>query len=165
MSWLGRCSVLPVPNRKRCKTHDDRIRSASAGATKNPHPAFQKKAEVDANFVKLMKMLLMSGTYHGIATHDPAMIDATKQFARDQNIDPHSFEFQMLYGVRRDLQQQLVQDGWRMRVYIPFGTEWYHTSSPGRTACQRLFISPSSEVKHLDLQPLLSTSEGVQCGR
>ena len=70
-------------------------------------------------------MLLKSGVYHGIATHDPMMIDATKDFARAEKIDPQSFEFQMLYGVRRDLQEQLVKDGWRMRVYIPFGTEWY----------------------------------------
>jgi proline dehydrogenase len=72
-----------------------------------------------------MKILLKSGTYHGIATHDPKMIDATIAFAKAENIAPDKFEFQMLYGIRRDLQQQLVRDGWRMRVYIPFGTEWY----------------------------------------
>jgi proline dehydrogenase len=72
-----------------------------------------------------MKILLKSGTYHGIATHDPKMIDATIAFARAENIPPSAFEFQMLYGVRRDLQEQLVRDGWGMRVYIPFGTEWY----------------------------------------
>jgi proline dehydrogenase len=80
---------------------------------------------VNANFVKLMKILLESGTYHGIATHDPKMIDATIAFATSENIDRDQFEFQMLYGVRRDLQQQLVKNGWRVRVYIPFGTEWY----------------------------------------
>jgi proline dehydrogenase len=69
--------------------------------------------------------MLGSGTYHGIATHDPKMIDATIEFARKNGISPKSFEFQMLYGVRRDLQEQLVRDGWGMRVYIPFGTEWY----------------------------------------
>ena len=96
------------------------------GAYKEPADiAFQKKADVDANFVKLMKILLQSGTYHGIATHDPKMIDATIAFAKAENIAPDKFEFQMLYGIRRDLQQQLVRDGWRMRVYIPFGTEWY----------------------------------------
>jgi len=96
------------------------------GAYKEPAEiAFQEKADVDANFVKLMRILLKSGTYHGIATHDPKMIDATKDFARSENIAPDQFEFQMLYGVRRDLQEQLVRDGWRMRVYIPFGTEWY----------------------------------------
>jgi proline dehydrogenase len=96
------------------------------GAYKEPAEiAFQAKADVDANFVKLMRMLLESGTYHGIATHDPKMIDATIAFARSEKIAPDAFEFQMLYGVRRDLQQKLVRDGWRMRVYIPFGTEWY----------------------------------------
>ena len=96
------------------------------GAYKEPAEiAFQAKEEVDANFVKLMKILLKSGVYHGIATHDPKMIDATIAFARAENIPPAAFEFQMLYGVRRDLQEQLVKDGWGMRVYIPFGTEWY----------------------------------------
>jgi proline dehydrogenase len=96
------------------------------GAYKEPAEiAYQDKAEVDANFVSLMKIMLKSGVYHGIATHDPNMIDATIAFARAENIPPKSFEFQMLYGVRRDLQEQLVRDGWGMRVYIPFGTEWY----------------------------------------
>lgn len=96
------------------------------GAYKEPEEiAFQAKADVDANFVKLMKILLESGTYHGIATHDPKMIEATIAFARERNIPSDAFEFQMLHGVRRDLQEQLVRDGWRMRVYIPFGTEWY----------------------------------------
>jgi proline dehydrogenase len=96
------------------------------GAYKEPAEiAYQDKAEVDANFVRLMKILLKSGVYHGIATHDPKMIDATIAFARAENIPPSAFEFQMLYGVRRDLQEQLVKDGWGMRVYIPFGSEWY----------------------------------------
>jgi len=96
------------------------------GAYKEPADiAFQDKSEVDANFVELTKIMLKSGVYHGIATHDPKMIDATIAFAKSEKIAPDSFEFQMLYGVRRDLQEQLVRDGWRMRVYIPFGTEWY----------------------------------------
>ena len=102
-----------------------RIRLCKGAYKEPPEIAFQAKADVDANFVKLMKMLLKSGTYHGIATHDPKMINATIAFAKSENISPDCFEFQMLYGVRRDLQQQLVRDGWRMRVYIPFGTEWY----------------------------------------
>ncbi|HEX8412002.1 MAG TPA: proline dehydrogenase family protein [Thermoanaerobaculia bacterium] len=102
-----------------------RIRLCKGAYKESPAIAFQDKAEVDANFVKLMQILLKSGTYHGIATHDPKMIDATIAFARAENIRPDQFEFQMLYGVRRDLQEQLVKDGWRMRVYIPFGTEWY----------------------------------------
>ncbi|MGZ5434353.1 MAG: proline dehydrogenase family protein, partial [Thermoanaerobaculia bacterium] len=96
------------------------------GAYKEPADvAFQEKSEVDASFVALMKIMLKSGVYHGIATHDPNMIDATIAFAKAENIPPSAFEFQMLYGVRRDLQEQLVKDGWWMRVYIPFGTEWY----------------------------------------
>jgi proline dehydrogenase len=96
------------------------------GAYKEPaNIAYQAKSDVDANFVKLMKILLESGTYHGIASHDPRMIDATIAHAKAKNIRADAFEFQMLYGVRRDLQEQLVRDGWRMRVYIPFGTEWY----------------------------------------
>ena len=102
-----------------------RIRLCKGAYKEKPEIAFQAKEEVDANFVKLMKILLQSGTYHGIATHDPKMIDATIAFARAENIPPSAFEFQMLYGVRRDLQEQLVRDGWGMRVYIPFGTEWY----------------------------------------
>ena len=96
------------------------------GAYKEPEEvAFQKKSEVDANYVKLMKVLLKSGVYHGIATHDESIIRQTVAFARAENLSPRAFEFQMLHGIRRDLQQQLVKDGWGMRVYIPFGTEWY----------------------------------------
>jgi proline dehydrogenase len=96
------------------------------GAYQEPREiAFQKKSEVDANYVVLMKMLLKSGIYHGLATHDPSIIDQAKSFAIRENVPRESFEFQMLYGIRRDLQQSLVREGWRMRVYIPFGTEWY----------------------------------------
>jgi proline dehydrogenase len=102
-----------------------RIRLCKGAYKEPPEIAFQKKEDVDGNFVKLMKMLLKSGTYHGIATHDPKMIDATIAFAATEKIAADQFEFQMLYGVRRDLQQKLVREGWRMRVYIPFGTEWY----------------------------------------
>ncbi|HEV7765785.1 MAG TPA: proline dehydrogenase family protein [Thermoanaerobaculia bacterium] len=102
-----------------------RIRLCKGAYKESAEIAFQDKAEVDANFVKLMKILLRSGVYHGIATHDPKMIEATIAFARAENIPASAFEFQMLYGVRRDLQEQLVRDGWGMRVYIPFGTEWY----------------------------------------
>jgi proline dehydrogenase len=105
--------------------HRIRIRLCKGAYKEPPEIAFQKKSEVDANYVKLMKMLLKSGVYHGIATHDPTMIAATIDFARAEKISPSAFEFQMLYGIRRDLQQQLVKDGWRMRVYVPFGTEWY----------------------------------------
>jgi proline dehydrogenase len=96
------------------------------GAYKEPAEiAFPAKADVDANYVKLMKLILPSGIYHGIATHDPAMIQATKDFVREKNIGRDQFEFQMLYGIRTDLQQQLVREGYRLRIYIPFGTDWF----------------------------------------
>jgi proline dehydrogenase len=96
------------------------------GAYKEPDDiAFQKKSEVDSNYVKLMKVLMKSGVYHGLATHDEAIIKAAKAFATRENIQRNAFEFQMLHGIRRDLQHSLVKEGWGMRVYIPFGTEWY----------------------------------------
>jgi proline dehydrogenase len=96
------------------------------GAYKEPEDiAFQKKSEVDASYVKLMKVLMKSGVYHGLATHDEAIINEAKAFAIKEKLPRNSFEFQMLHGIRRDLQQSLVKDGWGMRVYIPFGTEWY----------------------------------------
>jgi proline dehydrogenase len=102
-----------------------RIRLCKGAYQEPPEIAFPEKSDVDANYVKLMKLLLKSGIYHGIATHDEKMIQATVQFAQAEKILPSAFEFQMLYGVRRDLQRELVKQGWRMRVYIPFGTEWY----------------------------------------
>jgi proline dehydrogenase len=102
-----------------------RVRLCKGAYKEPPEIAFQEKSEVDANYVKLMKMLLKSGVYHGIATHDENMIRATREFARQENIPSNAYEFQMLYGIRRDLQQQLVKEGYGMRVYIPFGTEWY----------------------------------------
>jgi len=96
------------------------------GAYKEPaEVAFPSKADVDANYVKLSGMLLESPIYHGLATHDEAMIIAAKAFATRHKIDPSHFEFQMLYGVRRDLQRKLIQEGYNVRVYIPFGREWY----------------------------------------
>ena len=96
------------------------------GAYKEPASiAFEKKEDVDANYVKLMKILMKSGIYHGMATHDENIIREAQAFAKRERLARDSFEFQMLYGIRRDLQQSLVRDGWRMRVYIPFGTEWY----------------------------------------
>jgi proline dehydrogenase len=96
------------------------------GAYKEPSRiAFLRKKEVDANFVKLMKMLLPSGIDHAIATHDPYMIEATMRFAAERNIAKDKFEFQMLYGIRTDLQSRLVLQGYRVRVYIPFGLDWF----------------------------------------
>ncbi len=96
------------------------------GAYKEPAEiAFPKKTDVDANYIKLAKVLLKSGVYHGLATHDERIIAEMKSFASAQRIPASAYEFQMLYGVRRDLQQQLVREGYGLRVYIPFGTEWY----------------------------------------
>lgn len=96
------------------------------GAYKEPKTvAYQKKSEVDAAFARLMRLLLAEGTYPAIATHDAAMIDATRAYATEQGIARDRFEFQMLYGIRRDLQTSLVADGHRMRVYVPFGREWF----------------------------------------
>jgi len=96
------------------------------GAYKEPaEVAVPKKKDVDANFVALMQMLLSSGFYHGIATHDPAMIAATIRFAAAKQISKDDFEFQMLYGVRTDLQRRLVKDGYRLRIYIPYGRDWF----------------------------------------
>lgn len=96
------------------------------GAYKEPASvAFPKKEEVDANFIKLAKRLLTSGIYHGIATHDEDIIAATRAFAKEQNIPSDEFELQMLFGIRRDLQEQLVRDGYRLRVYVPYGRYWY----------------------------------------
>ena len=102
-----------------------RMRLCKGAYNEPPEVAFAKKADVDANYVKLMKMLLPSGIYHGIATHDPAMIQATKDFVRDNNIGRDKFEFQMLYGIRTDLQKQLAREGYRLRIYIPYGTDWF----------------------------------------
>ena len=101
------------------------------GAYKEPPVhAFPKKADVDASYVRLMKMLLSpearaSKTYGAIATHDPRMVDATRQYAQEHLVPRDEFEFQMLHGIRRDLQKELADDGYGMRVYVPYGTEWY----------------------------------------
>jgi proline dehydrogenase len=96
------------------------------GAYKEPaEVAFPRKSDVDENFVRLSRILLESPVYHGLATHDEAMIAAAKAYVRKRGIAPSRFEFQMLFGVRRDLQRSLVKDGYRVRVYVPFGSAWY----------------------------------------
>jgi len=102
-----------------------RVRLCKGAYLEPPEVAFQDKAGVDHNFVHLMKMLLAAGTYPAIATHDEKMIEATKSFAQARNIGRDSFEFQMLYGIRRDLQRRLVAQGYRLRIYVPFGKAWY----------------------------------------
>jgi len=96
------------------------------GAYKEPETvAFPDKKDVDANYVRCMHELMLKGNYPGIATHDEAIIREAKRFAKANDVAPDRYEFQMLYGVRRDLQDRLVREGYRMRVYVPFGTQWY----------------------------------------
>ena len=102
-----------------------RIRICKGAYNEPPEVAFPDKRDVDDNYVRVMKVLLSSGVYHGIATHDERMIEATIEHASRAGIAKEAFEFQMLYGVRRDLQVQLARDGYRMRVYVPYGKHWY----------------------------------------
>jgi proline dehydrogenase len=102
-----------------------RIRLCKGAYNEPATVAYADKASVDENYVRLMKMLLTSGIYHGLATHDEAMISASRKFASERGITPDQYEFQMLYGVRRDLQEQLTAEGYRMRVYVPYGGYWY----------------------------------------
>jgi proline dehydrogenase len=102
-----------------------RFRLVKGAYKEPPEAAFPRKREVDASYRKLTEKLLTSGTYHAIATHDERIIAATERFARDHGISPQSFEFQLLYGIRRQLQRALVQQGWRVRLYVPYGREWY----------------------------------------
>jgi proline dehydrogenase len=102
-----------------------RIRICKGAYNEPPEVAFPDKKDVDTNYVKVMQLLLGSGTYHGIATHDPKMIDATIDFASREGIGKEKYEFQMLYGVRRDLQRQLARDGFNLRIYVPYGKHWY----------------------------------------
>ena len=102
-----------------------RIRICKGAYNEPPEVAFPDNKDVDANYVKVMQLLLGSGIYHGIATHDPKMVDATIDFARREGIGKEKFEFQMLYGVRRDLQRQLARDGFNVRIYVPYGKHWY----------------------------------------
>lgn len=96
------------------------------GAYKEPASvAFPDKKDVDTNYVKCMQELMLDGNYPGLATHDEAIIEQAKAFAKENALKPDQFEFQMLYGVRRDLQEKIVKEGWRMRCYVPFGTQWY----------------------------------------
>ncbi len=116
------------------RTYDDavellkipaRIRLCKGAYNEPPEVAFPDKRDVDDNYVRCMRVLLSSGTYHGIATHDERMIGATVEHAQKEGVGRDAFEFQMLYGVRRDLQEQLARDGYRMRVYVPYGRHWY----------------------------------------
>jgi proline dehydrogenase len=102
-----------------------RVRLCKGAYNEPPEVAFPRKNDVDANYTKLANLLLQSHIYNGLATHDEKMIEAAKTFATQHGIDRSRFEFQMLFGVRRDLQRMLVAEGYNVRVYIPFGREWY----------------------------------------
>jgi proline dehydrogenase len=102
-----------------------RVRICKGAYKEPPAVAYPEKRDVDANYVRCMKELMLKGNYPGIATHDPAIINEAKKWAKEQNIASDRYEFQMLYGVRRDLQDALVKEGYRVRVYVPFGTQWY----------------------------------------
>ncbi len=102
-----------------------RVRLCKGAYKEPPSVAFPSKDDVDANYIRLSCKLLESPVYHGLATHDPKMIEAAKSYAAQHGIEPSRFEFQMLFGVRRDLQRQLIHEGYNVRVYIPFGREWY----------------------------------------
>jgi proline dehydrogenase len=102
-----------------------RVRLCKGAYLEPPSVAYPDKADVDANYVRSMKLLMSEGKYPGLATHDERIINEAKRHAAEQGIGRERFEFQMLYGVRRDLQEQLVREGYRCRVYVPFGTQWY----------------------------------------
>jgi len=102
-----------------------RVRLCKGAYQEPPAIAFPKKLDTDTNYVRLAGILLSSPIYHGIATHDETMIAAAKSYAQTHGIKPEHFEFQMLYGVRRDLQRKLIKEGYNVRVYVPFGREWY----------------------------------------
>ena len=102
-----------------------RIRLCKGAYLEPDTVAFRKKADTDASFMRIMKLLLDSGLYHAIATHDEAIIAATREYSESRRIPRDGFEFQLLYGIRRDLQQELARDGYNVRIYIPYGGRWY----------------------------------------
>jgi proline dehydrogenase len=102
-----------------------RVRLCKGAYLEPPSAAFQSKADVDRNFVELMNLLLETGVYPAIATHDEKIVEQTKRFVESRQISRDSFEFQMLYGIRRDIQKRLVSEGYRLRLYVPYGQAWY----------------------------------------
>src|SRR3954468_15523519 len=102
-----------------------RVRICKGAYKEPPAVAYPEKSDVDRNYVTCMQALMERGNYPGLATHDPKIIAAAKAYAKEKSIEPSRYEFQMLYGVRRDMQEQLVREGYNMRVYVPFGTQWY----------------------------------------
>ena len=111
---IDRLNTLKIP-----------VRLCKGAYDEPPSVAFAEKREVDRNYVVLMKTLLDKGTYPAIATHDELIIGEAFRYARERKIAPENFEFQMLYGIRRDLQKRIVDLGYRLRLYVPYGTAWY----------------------------------------
>jgi proline dehydrogenase len=114
-----------APDLERVIESGARVRLVKGAYLEPASVAFQRKEDVDSNFVRLSELLLAHGTYPAIATHDSAMLDAAKAYARAHDIPASAFEFQLLYGIRRDLQSQLVREGYNVRIYVPYGTHWY----------------------------------------
>jgi proline dehydrogenase len=120
-SYLRRTQAdVDKANRLKC-----RVRICKGAYQEPASVAFPDKRDVDENYIRCMRALMTDGNYPGIATHDERMIAEAKRFASEHRIPTDRYEFQMLYGVRRDLQERLVREGYRMRVYVPFGTQWY----------------------------------------
>jgi proline dehydrogenase len=110
---------------RRMMKHGARIRLVKGAYLESKSVAYPRKEDVDAAYIRLMETLLVEGNYPAIATHDAAIINHARRFATERGIDPSRFEFQMLYGIRRDLQASLLASGYRVRVYIPFGRQWF----------------------------------------
>ena len=130
--WPGRVGTVlqaylfrTESDAKRLVSARIRIRLCKGAYKEPPEISFAEKSDTDKNYVKLMKYLATSGVFCGMATHDEAIIDEMRRFVAETGLDKQSFEFQMLYGIRRDLQRKLVSEGYGVRVYVPFGTEWY----------------------------------------
>jgi proline dehydrogenase len=102
-----------------------RIRLVKGAYDEPPEIAYRRKRDVDRSFVRSMERMLSSGIYHAIATHDERLIAATQEYAQAHNIPPDRYEFQFLYGIRRHLQRDLVRQGARVRLYVPYGRQWY----------------------------------------
>ncbi len=122
---LQSCLRRTINDVERANRLQARVRICKGAYLEPPEVAFPDKADVDRNYVAAAQKLIENGRYPGIATHDEKMIEAVHKFTNERGIPNDRYEFQMLYGVRRDLQQKIVADGYRMRVYVPFGTQWY----------------------------------------
>jgi proline dehydrogenase len=107
------------------KDYHPNLRLVKGAYKESPEVAFPDKKDVDENFKKIIKMHLLNGNYTAVATHDDAIIEYTKQLVKEYNIPNSQFEFQMLYGIRPERQEQLAREGYTMRVYVPYGTDWY----------------------------------------